>query len=549
MRGPMVILAVLALLAGPVRADAWDQTGPSYWIEAQLRLICRDRPWPTVQARTLFHVSAAMHDAWASFDPARHAILAQEAFEGVPVDPARRERLERIALGHAACDILKARYRRTNRDGLALLKFEHAIRDAGLLAPLEGDEARAAELGRRIARRILDEALTDGSNEAAEYDDPTGYRPANPPLDPDAEGTSLADPDRWQPIVVDGRTQEWVTPHWGAVRPFALTKSDPALPYLDPGPPPLLTESDHPALAAAMVELIMLSSRLDGTDSAESPEDADVGRVLAEHWEDGQGTETPVGHWNLIALHSLAHAEPAPDSGSQLARELDLFFALNASLHDAAIACWDIKRHYDSVRPISLIRHMAQLGQCSDPDLPSYHPLGLPLVPGLVELVTPESTAPGERHAHLRGQEGQLALRCWLGNRNRQGHAPLGVGWMPATAWLPYQDKDFLTPAFGGYVSGHSTYSAAAATVLESFFGQTIPGGPFEVRATPRAFLEFESGPGTEVVLRADRFADLVEQAGRSRLWGGIHPWYDDLRGRAVGERAARSVLGRFDRP
>ena len=545
-RAVLATLIALAVAALPARGDAWSDTGPSYWIEAQLRLISRDQPWPTVQARTLFHVSAAMHDAWAALEPDDVGVLADEACALIPEDDQQRERLQRIALGHAAIEVLKARYPRTNRDGLAVLKFEHALRDDGLLATLEGDDARAAELGQRIARRILADAMDDGSNEAAEYDDTTGYTPANAALDPDAEGTVLTDPDRWQPIIVEGRTQEWVTPHWGRVRPFAISKDDPSRPYLDPGPPPRLKLDDHAALSASLVELILLSSRLDGTDTAEAPEDADVGRVLAEYWEGGASTETPVGRWNLIAATALHHAEPSGDPGKDLRREIELFLALNASLHDAAIACWDIKRYYDSVRPISLIRHMGGLGQSSDPSMPGYHKLGLPLVPGLVELVTEVSSAPGERHAHLADRRGEVAVRSWRGNRGRDGHDASGVGWIPATAWLPYQDEDFVTPAFGGYVSGHSTSSAAGATVLEAFFGEVIPGGPVEVRADAGVFLEFEVGPFYDVVLSAERFDELVEQAGRSRLWGGIHPWFDDVRGREVGEQVAMIVLARL---
>ncbi|MGP1347525.1 MAG: hypothetical protein ACTS3F_12785, partial [Phycisphaerales bacterium] len=41
-------------------ATGWEATGPSFWIERQLELIRRDIPFPTVQARNLFHVSAAM---------------------------------------------------------------------------------------------------------------------------------------------------------------------------------------------------------------------------------------------------------------------------------------------------------------------------------------------------------------------------------------------------------------------------------------------------------------------------------------------------------
>ena len=61
---------------------------------------------------------------------------------------------------------------------------------------------------------------------------------------------------------------------------------------------------------------------------------------------------------------------------------MKLYLALNGAVHDAAIAAWGAKGHYDYVRPISMIRYMGGLGQSSDPALPSYHPDGLPLVDG-----------------------------------------------------------------------------------------------------------------------------------------------------------------------
>jgi hypothetical protein len=37
---------------------------------------------------------------------------------------------------------------------------------------------------------------------------------------------------------------------------------------------------------------------------------------------------------------------------------------------------------------------------------------------------------------------------------------------MRAKEWIPYQRRTFVTPAFPGYISGHSTFSRAAAEVL-----------------------------------------------------------------------------------
>ncbi len=72
------------------------------------------------------------------------------------------------------------------------------------------------------------------------------------------------------------------------------------------------------------------------------------------------------------------------------------------------------------------------------------------------------------------------------------------------------------TPLFPAYVSGHSTYSAAAAGVLAYLF------------------------PGD-----ASHFGDMGEEAGMSRLYGGIHYRSDHVEGSRMGREIARLVVAR----
>jgi hypothetical protein len=44
------------------------------------------------------------------------------------------------------------------------------------------------------------------------------------------------------------------------------------------------------------------------------------------------------------------------------------------------------------------------------------------------------------------------------------------VRWSLGENWVPFQRKTFNTPAFPGYVSGHSTFSHAAATPTTKFY-------------------------------------------------------------------------------
>jgi hypothetical protein len=206
------------------------------------------------------------------------------------------------------------------------------------------------------------------------------------------------------------------------------------------------------------------------------------------------------------------------------------------------VAAWGVKGKYDYIRPVSAIRGMADLGQSSDPDGPSYHPQGIPLRPGRIEVVTPASSRPGERHAHLVGDTlehlGKIAVYAWRGPDFIEDPAVdvAGVGWILAENWWPYQRPSFVTPPFAGYVSGHSTYSRAAAELLEAFTGSAyFPGGLGEFPAPANAFLVFEDGPSVDITLQWATFRDAADESGLSRIYGGIHPTADDIPGRLMG--------------
>jgi hypothetical protein len=435
------------------------------------------------------------------------------------------------------------------------------------------------------------------------YADPSGYEPANLPLifDTPGVGDTVLEPNLWQPLafdqlilqnglVIGASVQEFLGPHWGQVRPFAITRASESDVYRDPGPPPYLLDPEtDAAFKDAALEVIEFASWLDPTDEVRidvSPRSrhnntlgtndgsgyelnpytgepyeenlvlrADYGRILAEFWADGPDSETPPGHWNSVAHavtdHDLFSAAWGGEGDPLPALEWDvkLYFALNAALHDAAIACWDAKRKYDYVRPITMIRYMGGKGQSSDPDLPSYHEAGLPLREGLVELITGDSTAAGARHAHLAGHEGKIAVYSWLGIPDNPNEEIGGVGWLLAEEWMPYQRDTFVTPPFGAYTSGHSTFSRAAAEVLAAATGDPyFPGGISSFTAPAHEFLEFENGPEESITLSWATYFDAADEAGISRLYGGIHVWADDLRGRIMGSEIGQLAFSRANK-
>jgi len=401
--------------------------------------------------------------------------------------------------------------------------------------------------------------------------------------------------------VIVGGFPPALSPEWGVVTPFALRPDDLTVyhrgdfdywVYHDPGPPPLIGGVGEEAYKWGYEQVAIWSGHLDPADdtmwdispasrgNSPLPDPADYesyydlinggdtsagytvnpitgqpyepqmvprgdfARVLAEFWADGPSSETPPGHWFTVLNYVSDHPQLEKRLGGSgpiledLEWDVKCYLALGGAMHDVAVAVWGAKGWYDSVRPISAIRYMADRGQSSNPAGPSYHPSGIRLYPGLIEVVTAETTAPGARHAHLAGQEGKIALRSWRGPGyiSNPQTTVAGVGWILAANWWPYQRPTFVTPPFPGYTSGHSAYSRAAAEVLTFITGSPyFPGGLGEFSCPENEFLVFEDGPSVDVTLQWASYYDAADQSALSRIWGGIHPGFDDLPSRRMG--------------
>ncbi len=576
--------------SAPVEHPEWSVA--RRWDEALLDAIRRALPNPPVHARNLYHLSAAMWDAWAAYDKNARGAFVTEKLTAGDIDAARNE-----AISYAAYRVLSARFIKSVGGSDSLSEFADLM-DA-LCHRLDATAATGdspAALGNRIAAAVLAAGLGDGSNQAGGYAAPN-YEPVNPPLVVAGSGTTMTDPNRWQPlqiahmisqngIPVTNGVQVAVGPHWGHVTSFAIPDGGSNGVPIDPGPPPRLGDpATDQAFKDQAVEVIRDSSLLDPTSPATidiSPgarggndlgtndgtghpvnpvtgqpypadvvNQADFGRVMAEFWADGPKSETPPGHWNVLA--NLISDELSPDlkiggTGQNVDRlqwDVKMYLALNSAVHDAAIAAWGLKGYYDSARPISMIRYMGELGQSSDPNGSSYNKQGLPLVPGLIEVITRQRTAPGGRHAALAGHEGEVAIRSWAGNPTDPKTEIGGVTWILAANWIPYQLPTFVTPAFSAYASGHSTFSRAAAEVLAALTGsEYFPGGisGYTIKA---GSLKFEKGPTTDIRLEWATYYDASDQAGQSRLWGGIHIQADDFIGRIIGSACGRDAWAR----
>ena len=583
------------------------------WNEALLDAIRIDFPAPTVHSRNLYHTSAAMYDAWAAFDDVARGHFYTDKYSTNDASSARNE-----AISYAAYRVLSQRYSLAVDPVASQTLFDTLMDNLGYDKSITTTTGNSpAAIGNRIAAKVLGDTLNDGSNEANNYVDTTGYMPANTPMTVDLPSVvppgapPLADPNLWQPLFIDAAftqnglmgtdLQEFISPHWGEVTTFAMGRTGNSQPYswsaIDPGAPPLLGGVGDQEYRDDTVLLIEYSNALDptkgpgaeminispnatgnrplgthtdvgyatnpvtgGTYADNFVKRADYGRVLAEFWADGPESETPPGHWNVIANEvsknpllekRIGGVGPVVDD---LEWDVKLYLSMNGAVHDAAVAAWGVKEAYDYVRPITKIRYQGSLGQSSDSNLPSYHIDGLPLQDGLIELITAESIAEGGKHRNafenantIEGffipnfniseadMVGKIAVLAWNHEPADPETELSGTDWILAENWVPYQSDNFVTPAFAAYVSGHSTFSRAAAEIMALFTGsEYFPGGLGEM-TFDTDFLDFEIGPTEQFTLQWASYFDAADEAGISRLWGGIHVPADDFAGRIMG--------------
>ncbi len=479
-----------------------------------------------------------------------------------------------------------------------------------------------AEVGKRLAQAILNWGAADGFSQTTYPQAYTAAVNPNLNYVMSVEGSNGfvfnaplgagvpfgTNPNFWQPLdlatsfdqsgFVQASKQTFVGVQSLATTPFSLTRTDPVKPWVDPfgGPskvstPTFTSPSDanfkQQALAVIRDGSVLNSTATkeispgiggvgnnalgtdNGTGRALNPETnqpyvsnivklGDYTRCLAEYWADGPHSETPPGHWHVLANEMTDELTAGQKrikgigtAVNDLEWDVKMYFALAGSVHDAACAAWSLKRYYSGVRPITLIRWLCENGQSTSNALPGHSLYGIPTENDVCEVIT-AGTALGK---HLRvysveyGQEvngvdyvGQIAVRCWPGEHpsNQPANTLLPatfqspVRWILGKDWLPFQRKTFNTPAFPGYISGHSSFSRAAAEMLTLFTGSpNFPGGLHSHTIEANSML-IDKGPSTDVTLQWCSYYDAADQAGQSRRFGGIHVSEDDYHGRVI---------------
>jgi hypothetical protein len=221
-------------------------------------------------------------------------------------------------------------------------------------------------------------------------------------------------------------------------------------------------------------------------------------KAIVEFMRDGPRSTGQSGHWLRFAQAVSRRDKHDID------KDAKIFFAVGVVAFDAFIAAWEAKRFYDSSRPWTLVRY------------------------------------------YYKGQK----VNGW-------GGPGRGVVEMPAEDWHPYSPYNFITPPFPGYVSGHSTVSAACAKVLELFTGSDRFGEVEKRKAGELTEAEYECkiiqmklGQSTqdakltcEVALDLPTFTATAEMAGISRVMGGYHIQTDNVAGLELGRKVAQYVF------
>ena len=608
----------------PISYEDYSFSVARLWNEVLLFSIRNDLARPTVHARNLFHVSAAMYDAWSIVNDKGSTYLIGNSLNGFTsefdgfVNEDTNYTNDINSISYAAYRLIVHRFNNSPGSDRIIAKANSLMNILGLdinFLESDGYESNSSSLGNFIAEQYIQYGLLDGSNEQSDYIN-QHYEPVNEPLAPIFAGNpTVTDPNRWQPLSLDifvdqsgnilsETTPEFLGAEWGSVWPFGLNDEDLTeferdgntyKVYHDPGTPPLIDDNEqtNELFIESFSMVSVWGSHLspeddtiwdispnslgnvndntyptdfsnftsfynyyDGGDTSQgyslnpvtndsyeiqNVKRGDYTRVLAEYWADGPDSETPPGHW-FVLLNSVSDNpllekkfQGEGDELSDLEWDVKSYFVLGGVMHDVAISVWGIKGWYDYIRPISAIRYFSEQGQRTDSSLDNYNENGFELIDGLIEIVQADDPLAGDDNENV----GKIKLYTWKGHTYVENTETdfAGVDWILADNWWPYQRPTFVTPNFAGYVSGHSTYSRAAAEMLENFTGSPyFPGGLETHLAKQKEFLVFEDGPSQDIELQWVSYKDAADQCSLSRIWGGIHPYIDDIPGRLIGQ-------------
>jgi len=523
--------------------DPNKQSVASQWISEALLAVSTPTGsalGPTGASRAYGILGTAMYDAWSAYELLPTSTLLGDTLQQSASDNTDANKSE--AVSYAAFTVLSDLFPQTT----LVDSFRNRMTSLGF----DPDNATtaSANIGLSMANALLDFRHNDGSNQLGNdpnsngnpYSDTSGFIATNTANN---IPSSIVDMDRWtsENVPIDSppgdpnhqRVQSALTPHWGSVTPFSLSSGSqfrPSAPQaflLDPNATAdlaagTITRSDNtvvdiskaligvdinPEFIAQAEEVIEYSASLSSPEADTLPGGQTEGerrKLIAEFWEDPSQTPFPPGTWMFFGQKVTEMDNPDLDN------DIPLFFNLGNAVFDAGIATWEAKYFYDYVRPVRAIRELGRL--C---------------------LIGTENA------------NGDCEIRAWAGPGQ-------GTQTILATDFLTYQTPGGdPSPPFPEYTSGHSAFSAAAAEVLKQFTGSDdfiLGDGTHGLGVTfQEGESRFEPGttPTSEVSLSWSTFSQAADEAGISRLYGGIHFDEGDINGRALGRQVGNEVFAR----
>ena len=484
---------------GPTVSVLWDRAIQEAVIAAA--------PGPTIASRAFGMMHTAIFDAWAAYDSKAIATQLGDHLQRPEIEVTAENKQE--AVSYAAYRVARDLFPEQTAIFDALMEELGYDPDRNTL-----DVATPAGVGNISAQTLLEFRYGDGSNQlgkdrsdGSSYSDITGYQPPNNP----DEITGL---DLWTPEYVpiddpNAPVQEFLTPQWGNVTPFALESGSQ---YRPSAPEPFLLidgEVDLNAKSIVLADGTVLKTDRSLIGAVINPRFieqtnrvieyssnlSDEQKLVAEFWEDGGGTSFPPGTWMTFGQFVSARDEHTLDD------DVKLFFSLGNAVFDAGIATWETKTFYNYARPVRTIRALGELGLVGKFD----------------------------------SQLGGYAIESWQPGEGKKT--------ILATDYLTYQTPGGdPSPPFAEYTSGHSAFSAAGAEVLQLYtgsddFNADVSFEPGESRFEPNLT------PEETVTLTWATFSEAADEAGISRLYGGIHFEDGDFNGRILGRQVGNTVF------
>ena len=265
------------------------------WNEVLLEAIRNDFARPTIHARNLHHISAAMYDAWSAYEGVSLQYFLGNTLHGFSIPFAGVSGVSDVvaaqeeAMSYAAYRLILHRFASSPGSDYIQSLANQLMQELGYSTGITSTNYQSggpAQLGNYLADRVIAYGLQDQANETNDYAN-TFYSPVNNFIEISRTGNpNLTDFNRWQPIafdvfidqagnVIEAAVPEFLSPEWGEVSPFALTDADKRTytrdgdsyqVFHDPGTPPQLGASGDDLYKWAFSMVATWSSHLDPND-------------------------------------------------------------------------------------------------------------------------------------------------------------------------------------------------------------------------------------------------------------------------------------------